>query len=381
MYVNLPIGGILQTTSFWLNMNSNNSKQVKQQTLSIILTLIKQNYFQYNGKIYQPHKGIAMGSPISSTIAEIYIQYFESLHVKHWLESSEIIFYKRYVDDIFIVYDTGKTNAQNIFKKIYKIDPNLQFKITYETDNTITYMDLSISRSNNKLELGIYRKPIETGTVIHSNSNHPYEQKMSAFIYYINRLLQLPITEESKQSEWETILAIARNNGYSTKTINNLKKKLLTRKQNPQDQNQEPTETRKKWVTFTYHSPLIRRVTNLFKQTDLNIAFRATNTIRQQISDKQTINNPCGVYRLKCNTCNKVYVGQSGRTITQRYKEHIRYIKANNPVSAYATHIVQNIHEFGPEKDTMQLVKKCQKAHIWTVGKHYTCTRIANNIY
>ena len=74
-------------------------------------------------------------------------------------------------------------------------------------------MDLSIRRSNNKLELGIYRKPIETGTVIHFNSNHPYEQKMSAFIYYINRLITLPITEESKQSEWETILAIARNNG------------------------------------------------------------------------------------------------------------------------------------------------------------------------
>ena len=70
-----------------------------------------------------------------------------------------------------------------------KIDPNLQFKITNETDNIITYMDLSISRSNNKLELGIYRKPIETGTVIHFNSNHPYEQKMSAFIYYINRLI------------------------------------------------------------------------------------------------------------------------------------------------------------------------------------------------
>ena len=38
------------------------------------------------------------------------------------------------------------------------------------------------------------------------------------------------------------------------------------------------------------------------------------------------------------------------------------YIKSNNPISAYATHILQNIHEFGPEKDTMQLMKKCQKS-------------------
>ena len=120
MYVNLPIEGILQTTNFWLNRNSNNSKQVKQHTLCIILTLIKQNYFQYNGELYQPKKGIAMGSPISSTIAEIYIQYFESLHVKHWLESSEIIFYKRYVDDIFIVYDTSKKNEQTFSTKLIR---------------------------------------------------------------------------------------------------------------------------------------------------------------------------------------------------------------------------------------------------------------------
>ena len=56
MYVNLPIDGIMQTTNFWLNKNSNNDKQLKQQTLNIILTLIKQNYFQYNGQIYQPKR-------------------------------------------------------------------------------------------------------------------------------------------------------------------------------------------------------------------------------------------------------------------------------------------------------------------------------------
>jgi hypothetical protein len=89
--------------------------------------------------------------------------------------------------------------------------------MTNETNNTINYMDLLISRTNKKkLELDIYRKPMETGTVIHFNSNHPYEQKISAFTYYIQRLTTLPITEESKQIEWRTLLAIARNNGYPT---------------------------------------------------------------------------------------------------------------------------------------------------------------------
>ena len=36
----------------------------------------------------------------------------------------------------------------------------------------------------------------------------------------------------------------------------------------------------KKWATFTYFSPAIRRITNLFKHSNLNIAFRATKTVQ-----------------------------------------------------------------------------------------------------
>ena len=52
---------------------------------------------------------------------------------------------------------------------------------------------------------------------------------------------------------------------------------------------------------------------------------------------------------------------QSGRAISTRYKEHIRYIRTNNPQSAYATHILQNKHEFGPKEEILQLLKTCTK--------------------
>jgi len=79
---------------------------------------------------------------------------------------------------------------------------------------------------------------------------------------------------------------------------------------------------------------------------NLNIAFRATNTI-QQVTEKQTNTNPRGIYKLKFNACNTVYVRQSGRSINVRHKEHVRYTRTNNPISAYALHILQNKHEYG----------------------------------
>jgi hypothetical protein len=65
--------------------------------------------------------------------------------------------------------------------------------------------------------------------------------------------------------------------------------------------------------------------------------------------------------KLKCNTCNGVYVGQSHRAINVRYKEHIRYIRTNNPKSVYATHILENRHEYGTRESTLQLLQACQK--------------------
>ena len=40
-------------------------------------------------------------------------------------------------------------------------------------------------------------------------------------------------------------------------------------------------------------------------------------------------------------------------------KEHCRYIKLNNPKSAYATHILHNLHEYGLAENTVQLVQHC----------------------
>ena len=102
--------------------------------------IIKQNYFQYDGQIFQPEIGIGMGSPISSTIAEMYLQHLENIYLKHWLDSKEIMFYKRYVDNILIMFDQRKIDEHIILHKINRADRNLQFKISTETNYVLTYL-------------------------------------------------------------------------------------------------------------------------------------------------------------------------------------------------------------------------------------------------
>ena len=67
------------------------------------------------------------------------------------------------------------------------------------------------------------------------------------------------------------------------------------------------------------------------------------------------------IIKMKCNTCNNAYVGQSGRSLNVRHKDYIRRIRTNNPLSTHALHILQSGHEYGTITDTLQLLKTCKK--------------------
>jgi glycyl-tRNA synthetase beta subunit len=75
--------------------------------------ITNQNYFQYKGKFYKPTTGVAMGSPLSSILAEIFLQDLEQNRLKHLLEDKKIVHYNRYIHNIFIIYDQRKITPPN----------------------------------------------------------------------------------------------------------------------------------------------------------------------------------------------------------------------------------------------------------------------------
>jgi len=181
-----------------------------------------------------------MGSPISITLAEIYLLSFETLIVKHRKELGEITYYRRYVDDILIISIQIKINEYSFTNYMYSIHKYLEFKLTEEENQSISYLDLSIHRNNN-LQLGIYRKPMQTGTTIHFTSDHPSEHKVAAYNFYINRMLSTPLIEQARKQEWNTICNISRNNVFPLQNIHNLKNKIIKA-----HKNKTPTQTQRK---------------------------------------------------------------------------------------------------------------------------------------
>jgi hypothetical protein len=103
---------------------------------------------------------------------------------------------------------------------------------------------------------------------------------------------------------------------------------------------------KQKWVTFTYYSPLFRKVTNVFQDSSLPIAFKPTNTVshltKKGDNAHSELRRENGVYKLTCHTCGLAYIGQTGRYLNYWYEEHCRFVN-NNRKCAYTVHNLTNM--------------------------------------
>ena len=93
----------------------------------------------------------------------------------------EIIYYVTYVNDILIIFDQNKTDEKTILNHMNNIDKHLEFKLSEEGNNIINYLNFSIHRNTNGVDLEMYRKPTHTDITLQFSSNHPLEHKLAAF--------------------------------------------------------------------------------------------------------------------------------------------------------------------------------------------------------
>ena len=123
-----------------------------------------------------------------------------------------------------------------------------------------------------------------------------------------------------------------------------------------------------KWASFTCVGKETSYITNVFRQTDLKIAFHTKNTIGKLLTHKNSLDRQTYIRYLEHTNfgadCNKAYVGQTGRRFSTRYKERKTAFCNNNQAYSFAKHLSDAAHSFGryytaTEKDS---------AWIWSKG-------------
>ena len=104
-----------------------------------------------------------------------------------------------------MVYNGNCRQLETLNKYLNSITKNLQFTLETEKNNKINFLDLPLTKIDNKINYNIYRKPTTTDHAIHASSYHPYSHKMAFFNSMVHRLLSLPLSTEDHKNEVEII--------------------------------------------------------------------------------------------------------------------------------------------------------------------------------
>ncbi|CAG5093129.1 Protein of unknown function [Cotesia congregata] len=298
-----------------------------------------------------PKEGCAMGSPASSVLAIIAVDYVISKALD--LLDFEVPTFKAYVDDLFTALPTDQVDST--LQKFNSIDKNIQFTVEMENEGCLPYLDVLIYRSvDGELVTSWYNKPCSSGRILNFMSNHPLCQKLGVGLGFLNRAIR--VSHQSKvEVSVNKVKELLLRNGYPGSVI----KRCETTAKEWIKNNLRSNAGNRQWsfCRFPFISTLSSRIRLLFRPTNCKLVYYNISKVKllySQVKNKiSNDNKSCLVYKIPCS-CNKVYVGQTKQKLKTRIQQHKNDCKPENIIktnrTALAAHHFDTGHSFQFDK-------------------------------
>ena len=179
----------------------------------------------FNGDFYDQIDGVAMGSPLAPILANIFMAFYEEKWLNEF-EGNKPIFYRRYVDDIFAVFDS-EDEALKFFNFINNKHDNIIFTMEKEIDNKLSFLDVLLDNSSSSLKTSVFRKKTFTGLLTAFNSITSFSYKSGLVKCLIDRAFKINNTWFGFHIDLENIKSILQKNMYPNYLIDNIAKTYL----------------------------------------------------------------------------------------------------------------------------------------------------------
>ena len=126
---------------------------------ALVELCLKSTYFQFGESYYEQVEGAAMGSSLSPIVANIFMEDLETLALETAAWKPKM--WRRYVDDVLIVWRHGDQLLQKFHQHLNKQNPLIQFTVERESEDKIAFLDVQLEKKGPKiLPQSFRRKPI-----------------------------------------------------------------------------------------------------------------------------------------------------------------------------------------------------------------------------
>ena len=305
-------------------------------------------YFSFQDQFYEQVKGVAIGSPVSPIVTNLYMEYFEQ---KAIITAPTPRFWCRYVDNTFDIHK--EIHKQAFLKHINSVDPAIQFTVeTNKEDGAIPFLDTIVkSEVDGILSITVYRKPTHTNQYLQWDSHHHLSAIFSVIHTFSHRAqtvcsnpellhkdkahLRNALTQ-CKYPKWALDKVERRHNRPSREVPDGANNQGTTGAQPSTNE----VKTRGH-IVISYTQGLHESIKKICGRYGIQTHFKGSNTIRNLLvspKDKDPVVSKSGaIYWFQCGdlSCDDEYIGETSRTFGERYKEHL---KDPSPIHQHSKH-------------------------------------------
>ena len=209
-----------------------------------------------------------MGTKLAPAYANIFMGKLE-----HIILSSAPLkpsFYKRYIDDILILWPHSITELNNFITALNNYHPSIKFTYEFNPDK-ITFLDVNIYKgpsftSTKKLEVETHIKPTNRQAYIHADSYHPPGTSKGVAIGEMKRYLRTNSRAESFYTFKSKHKLNLRKRGYSTHFINRYTNSVQFNNRHLTLKPKTITSKKKRLAFVTRFTPLTTKVMKVIRK-------------------------------------------------------------------------------------------------------------------
>ena len=215
-------------------LNEAENKSIPTGFLTRMLGLVlKHNIFDFNNDFFQQIIGAAMGSRPAPPYANIFMariidkKITELSNLLSENNKSKLLLFKRFLDDLFMIFLGTSKQLHIFFSEINKIHPNIKFTMSHtlikmsnclenvNVKRNIQYRFWTHSvKKNGQIITDLYRKPNDCNQYLLTSSCHPiecFENIPFSLAMRINRICAEPHSRDKRFAELKDLLL---NRGY-----------------------------------------------------------------------------------------------------------------------------------------------------------------------
>jgi hypothetical protein len=147
LFTKIPIEGAVEVIN----------KITDEETTKLVEICLKSTFFSFQNEIYEQTCGVAMGSPLSLVVANLFMEDLESkslasspLKPKLWI---------RFIDDTFVIWPHGHENLKKFVDHLNNYSEHIKFTMEIEVDGSLPFLDVCVTKKHDgSLGHQVYRK-------------------------------------------------------------------------------------------------------------------------------------------------------------------------------------------------------------------------------